>query len=206
MGMYTMLSFIVALALYLSPLTFARRDNTLIALIPAKPVEKWLFFMLYSILASPLIIQGIWYGCEFLFRVFDIGQNINDIMFARINLEVGMIDMSERALIIGMSIIQTFSIMVTVLFIVLKSTRNRVVKGFIGLVCTLIGTGILSAIVGGLVAYFSISDDPDIMATPLVLIRNMMPAFGAIYGLLAVYSIILSWLLYRHILKGEVRA
>ena len=41
-GIYTLLSFIVGLTLNLSPLTFARRDDTLLALIPAKAVEKWL--------------------------------------------------------------------------------------------------------------------------------------------------------------------
>ncbi|WP_289870770.1 hypothetical protein [uncultured Duncaniella sp.] len=68
-GIYTLLSFIVGLTLYLSPLTFARRDDTLLALIPAKPVEKWLVYILYSLIAVPVVVEGVWYSLEFIFRI-----------------------------------------------------------------------------------------------------------------------------------------
>ena len=72
-GIYTLLSFIVGLTLYLSPLTFARRDDTLQALIPAKPVEKWLVYILYSLIAVPVVVEGVWYSLEFIFRILNSG-------------------------------------------------------------------------------------------------------------------------------------
>lgn len=89
-GIYTLLSFIVGLTLYLSPLTFARRDDTLLALIPAKPVEKWLVYILYSLIAVPLVVEGVWYSLEFIFWILNSGYTIQDIMWARVKLDSDM--------------------------------------------------------------------------------------------------------------------
>lgn len=41
---------------------------------------------------------------------------------------------------------------------------------------------------------------------PAVLIKNMISVFGIIYVLLAVYSIILTVMIYRHVKAGEIKA
>ena len=67
MPVYTGLSLIVGIVFYLSPLTFARRDDTLMSLLPANPVEMWGFYIIFSILVSTCVIQGIWYGVDYLY-------------------------------------------------------------------------------------------------------------------------------------------
>ncbi|ROS90244.1 hypothetical protein [Duncaniella muris] len=205
-GIYTLLSFIVGLTLYLSPLTFARRDDTLLALIPAKPVEKWLVYILYSLIAVPLVVEGVWYSLEFIFWILNSGYTIQDIMWARVKLDSDMMDLPERSLIIALSLVQSYAIIATVLYVVLKAVRNRVVKGLLGLLGILFATSILAAIIGGTVAYFNISADPKMIDNPAVLIKNMISVFGIIYVLLAVYSIILTVMIYRHVKAGEIKA
>lgn len=206
LGVYTVLSFIVGVALYLSPLTFARRDDTLLALIPAKPVEKWLVYILYSLVVVPLIIEGIWYGLEFIFKIFDLGPTIQEMMWARIKIESGMIDLKYRSLIIAVSIIQSYAIIITVLYVVIKAVRNRVVKGLLSLLGILFASSLLAGIVGGVIAYFNISINPNIIDDPTTLIINMFSVFRYIYGVLTIYSIIITIMIYRHIKAGEIKA
>lgn len=206
LGVYTLLSFIVGVALYLSPLTFARRDDTLLALIPAKPVEKWLVYILYSLVVVPLIIEGIWYGLEFIFKIFDFGQTIQDMMWARVKIESGMIDLKHRSLIIAVSIIQSYAIIITILYVVIKAVRNRVVKGLLSLLGILFASSLIAGIAGGVIAYFNISINPNIIDDPTTLMINIFSVFRYIYGVLAIYSIIITIMIYRHIKSGEIKA
>lgn len=208
LGVYTLLSFIVGVALYLSPLTFARRDDTLLALIPAKPVEKWLVYILYSLVVVPLIIEGTWYGLEFIFKIFDLGPTIQDMMWARVKIEsgTGMIDLKHRSLIIAVSIIQCYAIIITVLYVVIKAVRNRVVKGLLSLLGILFASSLLAGIVGGVIAYFNISINPNIIDDPTTLMINIFSVFRYIYGVLAIYPIIITIMIYRHIKAGEIKA
>lgn len=205
LGIYTLLSFIVGLTLYLSPLTFARRDDTLLALIPAKPVEKWLVYILYSLIVVPVVVEGVWYSLEFIFWILNSGYTIQDIMWARVK-DSEMMNLPKRSLIIASSFVQSYAIIATVLYVVLKAVRNRVVKGLLGLLGILFASSILAAIIGGTVAYFNISADPKMIDNPAVLIKNMISVFGIIYVLLAAYSIILTVMIYRHVKAAEIKA
>jgi hypothetical protein len=127
-------------------------------------------------------------------------------MWARVKLDSEMMNLSKRSLIIASSFVQSYAIIATVLYVVLKAVRNRVVKGLLGLLGILFASSILAAIIGGTVAYFNISADPKIIDNPAVLIKNMISVFGIIYVLLAAYSIILTVMIYRHVKAGEIKA
>ena len=121
-----------------------------------------------------MVVEGVWYSLEFIFWILNSGYTIQDIMWARVKLDSDMMDLPERSLIIALSLVQSYAIIATVLYVVLKAVRNRVVKGLLGLLGILFATSILAAIIGGTVAYFNISADPKMIDNPAVLIKNMI--------------------------------
>lgn len=46
---------------YLLPLTFAFAPVDTAAMLPVKPVERWAFILIYTLLIAPLIVQAAWY-------------------------------------------------------------------------------------------------------------------------------------------------
>ena len=57
--------------LYFAPLMFAFAPPSRAALLPVRPVEKWTFVMLFTLLVCPLALQAFWYVpayvCHWLF-------------------------------------------------------------------------------------------------------------------------------------------
>ena len=206
-SVYTLMSLIVGVMLYLGPLTFAKRDATMMTLLPAKAVEKWLFYMLFSLVAVPAVVQGVWYGSDYIYAHLTSGEPLNEMILSRYNLKEAMLGLDNRFFIVCISIVQTSALIISVLYTVLRSTRHRVIKGLLTLAAVLFATGLLSALAGFVVAINELADKPDVTPDQAVnLINNMYPIFGFVYGLLAVYSIVMGWLCYRQSAKGEVKA
>lgn len=206
LGVYTVLSFILGLALYLGPLAFARRDNHLMAQLPAKPVEKWLFYMLFSLVAVPLVVEGIWYGLGFIFRIAGIGINVTDLMMSRAKIDCNMISSIDRVFVVLISVIQASMLVVTVIYAVLGTSSHRIVKGVLSFLGALVVTGIISGITGFFIALSEISSNPNVIETPEKIIENLLPGFSLMYCLLAIYTVVMMWLCYRRIAKEEVKA
>ncbi len=206
LGVYTIMSFIVALVLYLGPLVFARRDDTLIGLLPVKPVEKWLFYVLFSLVAAPVVVQGLWYGAEYIAKLLGLSDNITTIMLAKYNLKTDIFPYTDKAFIIAISLVQSAMIMVTVLYAVLGKPSHRVTRGVLSFFAALIISGLVSGIAGAASAIMEIGKDPDLVHHPEKLVVDMMPMFSIIYSVLAVYTVVMLWLCYRRIAKEEVKA
>ena len=206
-SVYTLMSIIVGMMLYLGPLTFAKRDATMMTLLPAKAVEKWLFYILFSLVAVPVVVQGVWYGTDFIYARLTSGEPLNEMILSRYNMKETMLGLNNRFFLVCISIIQTSAPIISVLYTVLRSTRHRVIKGLLTLAAVLFATGLLAALAGFVVAFNELADKPDVTPDEAInVIHNMYPIFGFVYGLLAVYSITMGWLCYLQMAKGEVKA
>lgn len=207
MGVYTLMSLIVGMILYLGPVAFAKRDATLMTLLPAKAIEKWLFYMLFSLVAVPAVVQGVWYGCDYAYAYITSGEPFYEMILSRYNMKEAMLGLDNRFFLVCINLVQTSSLVISILYTVLRSTRHRVIKSLLTLVAVMLATGLTSALAGVVVAFNELADKPDVTPDQAVnLINDMYPIFGFVYGLLAVYSIVMGWLCYRQIAKGEVKA
>lgn len=206
MGFYTLMSMIVGAALYLSPLAFSRRDDTLMTMLPAKPVEKFVFYLLYILIAIPFIIEVIWYGGDCLYAACTSTETTSRLLMSQLDMN-RLVDLPHKSMFVVVSIIQSMAIILTVFYVVLRAARHRVVKALLALVGILFASGLLSAIAGAVVAFARLGDRTDIRPDEIVATINAMyPAFMMIYGLLFVYAIVMLCLCYRRIARGEVRA
>lgn len=206
LGVYTVMSSIVSLVLYLSPLVFARRDDTLMALLPAKPIEKWLFYILFSIVVVPALIQSIWYGAEFIVKVTGLSDSFSSIMLAKFDLKYNMFKGHDKVYIYMSSFIQTAVITVTVLYSVLGKANHRMTRGVLSFFGALIVCAVVSGIIGMVLAIVMLVRNPGLEETPIELIQNMLPILGIIDGIFAIYVIVMLRLSYRRIAKEEVKA
>lgn len=205
-GVYTAMSFVVALALYLSPLIFTRRDDTLIGLLPVKAVEKWAFYVLFCFIVVPVVIQGTWYGVEYLAKALDLWESPTEVLLKKYNMTEVDIYSSDKFAIILVSIIQSAMIMVTVLYAVLGKREHRVMRGVLSFFGVLLMSGFISGIAGVVAAITEIEVNPDFIHHPEGLVNSMMPMFSAVYSVLAVYTIVMLYLCYRRIVREEIKA
>lgn len=203
---YTLVSLIVAAALYLSPITFTKCDDTLMTLLPAKPSEKWAFYLIYVLVIVPGVLEGIWYALNFIFTLINKDYNLNCLMYERANFDINTISLSDRIFFFFLSISQSLAIIVTVLLIVLSSQRNRIIKAIVGLVGVIFLSGLLSAISGFVAAIGNLVELDDNIKNPLVVLDLMRPAFVVLYSVFLCYAVYIVWYIYRRISRGQIKA
>lgn len=205
MAIYSTMSIIVAIVFYLSPLTFARRDDTLMTLLPAKPVEKWAFYIIFCLVISTCVIQGIWYGADWLYALVTSTPLLSDCLMDRYEMKEVLFGLNNKSLIIGMSSIQSFAMILSVLYAILRCQRHRVMKGLLAMFGCMFTVGLISGITGFVVAYTEILDNQSIVRHPELLLNGMIPVFKVVYVVMGVYDILMLWLSYRLIAKSEVK-
>lgn len=203
---YTLVSLIVAAALYLSPITFTKCDDTLMTLLPAKPSEKWAFYLIYVLVIVPGVLEGIWYALNFIFTLINEDYNLNCLMYERANFDINTLSLSDRIFFFFLSISQSLAIIVTVLLIVLSSQRNRIIKAIVGLVGVIFLSGLLSAISGFVAAIGNLVELDDNIKNPLVVLDLMRPAFVVLYSVFLCYAVYIVWYIYRRISRGQIKA
>lgn len=206
LGIYYCLSSIVALLIYFSPLVFARRDETLIAQLPVKAVEKWGFYMLFCLIIVPAIVEAIWFGLDFAFKFCGIGVDLTKQMFDAVKINSDIFNPIAKTILVIVSAIQTAMMIVIVLYAVISANRHRVIKGLMTLVGTLVGIGIFSGILGAFVAVAKLNENPSLAQHPENLVNSMSSILMVIYPTLFVVFIISSYLCYRKINHCEVKA
>ncbi|MCM1077370.1 MAG: hypothetical protein NC411_08435 [Bacteroides sp.] len=198
-------SIITSFTLYLSPLTFSRDDRTLIGLLPAKPIEKWAFYTVYCIILVPIIVDGIWYGLDYIYSIIFSTPRLNTLLLARYNLTDISIGLDESILIVG-SIFQVASLVAAVLYAVLSYRKHRIVAGLLAMFIYIFAIGFLSGIGGAVMAINCISDSSSSAIDPQQIVDGMLPVFKIIYGFITILGIYMLWLCYRRIAKGDIKA
>ncbi|MCM1356777.1 MAG: hypothetical protein NC212_10285 [Staphylococcus sp.] len=211
---YTLFSSLVGMSLYLSPLVFARRDDNLIAQIPAKVSEKFCCYVVFSLVIAPLVIEAGWYGTNIIFSLFGDKYDLTIYMY---NLAEKAIDTStfpSKNLFFVYSIIQSVATIMGVLYIVITSSTHRVIKGILALAGLIFLVGLIAAISGFVVAFREISNESlgasinetSLNETRTNLLIALSPVFYCLYGFLIAFDIFVMYLLYRHIGRQQVRA
>ncbi len=157
-GFYTLLSVVVAYLLYVGPLGFARRDDSLMTQVPAKVSEKFAFYMIYSLIVIPVFTEAIWFALNYGMGIFNSDANIECFARTFIAEEYGLdFSSSTIALTAINTIIQSAAIIITVAYVVLRSSSHRVLKGVLTPLGLLFALGIISGIGGVIVALLEIS-------------------------------------------------
>lgn len=209
MMVYTMTSFLVGGALYLSPLIFVKRDDTLMTLLPAKASEKFVFYMVVCLLIVPIVIQGVWYGTNFIFSCIDPDMNLIELMLSKVaneymDVETLGTNMKVMSVISGIS--QTFAIIVTVLFSVVYFKNHRALYGILLSIAVVLFVGFASGIAGAVIVLSNTEMitklDPDELASWMM--PQMMPFIWVMYGVLTVYGLFMARLIYRRLSRQQI--
>lgn len=200
---YMIMSTPLSALFYLNPLTFSRRDDTLMTLLPAKPIEKWTFYIIYCLIIVPCVIQGVWYGADFIYSAVNSVPTLKDSIIGYYRLQIPNINCSNWLFIL-FSTIQAETMIIVVLYVTLRCQRHRVIKSLLAILGFLLFIGILSGIAGAVMAFHDVTRNMDVV-DPAMIIKTLRPLIVAIYIFVCVIAILGLWLTYRCIAKGEVK-
>lgn len=207
---YTLFSSLTGMALYLSPLVFARRDDNLIAQIPAKVSEKFCCYVIFSLVIAPLVIEAGWYGTNVIFSLFGDKYDLTTYMYQLAEQSMNTALFPSKNLFFVYSVIQSVATIMGVLYIVITSSTHRVIKGILALVGLIFFVGLVAAISGFVVAFREIANESfsttNIDETKTALLETLSPVFYYLYGFLIAFDIFVMYLLYRYIARQQVRA
>lgn len=198
---YSMVSVLVAAALYFSPIAFVRHDDTLMTLLPVKASEKFVFYMLFSLAVVPVVIEGLWYGLNFICTLINKDWDLTDIVSAQLaNMGPDMSELmgdGKRCPIkvpqIISGIAQAFAIITTGLYTVFHASRHRTIKGILASIAVIFAISLIAGITGGVLAATALTSgvEPEklaatimVMITPYIIIIAVMTS---IYGLFMTY-------------------
>lgn len=191
---YGMLGFVTGFLAYFGSLVFARRSNMIVeTMLPATGAEKSVFYIGYSLIIIPIALYLPYYAVMF------IGNWIHPIVgeFSEI------LDMQNKMTVesYGLNLMQSLLPMAVCLYVVMASTKNRIVKA----VAWTIGVNILMGLVGmiyGIVVALSgkFTPDEDSAYNMGIAIGENMSVLIMICGAASLaISLVFVWLTYRKI-------
>ncbi len=205
MATYSLTSLLVAAAFYFSPIMFARRDDTIMTLLPVKTSEKLVFYLLLVLVVTPAVIEGIWYGLNLIFSMINKDWDLTKVVSAYLsdsgtNLKSILGDGDECQLkmsqIIG-GCIQSFAVITTGLYVVLRSTLHRVVKSMSSVLGVIFFIMIMAGVAGGVIVVAKMSIDADPTELSAMIVEEMMPYMIAMWGAMLIYGLFMTYRIYR---------
>ncbi len=205
MATYSLTSLLVAAAFYFSPIMFARRDDTIMTLLPVKTSEKLVFYLLLVLVVTPAVIEGIWYGLNLIFSMINKDWDLTKVVSAYLsdsgtNLKSILGDGDECQLkmsqIIG-GCIQSFAVITTGLYVVLRSTLHRVVKSMSSVLGVIFFIMIMAGVAGGVIVVAKMSIDADPTELSAMIVEEMMPYMMAMWGAMLIYGLFMTYRIYR---------
>lgn len=204
LGMYSILSIVFVYTMYMGPLAFARRDDSLIMQMPVKASEKFAFYIVYSLLFIPLLIEAIWYGLNYGIGLFNNEGNI-DSMVRSILLTKYSININSLLITLINTFLQYIAVIVTVLYIIIRSRQHRVIKGFLSPLAIIFILGFISGISGAIMAINGIiteHTDPYYISSQLITTLSYLSII--IDVLVIVYTLLICRCLYHHIRNCQI--
>lgn len=205
MATYSLTSLLVAAAFYFSPIMFARRDDTIMTLLPVKTSEKLVFYLLLVLVVTPAVIEGIWYGLNLIFSMINKDWDLTKVVSAYLsdsgtNLKSILGDGDECQLkmsqIIG-GCIQSFAVITTGLYVMLRSTLHRVVKSMSSVLGVIFFIMIMAGVAGGVIVVAKMSIDADPTELSAMIVEEMMPYMMAMWGAMLIYGLFMTYRIYR---------
>ncbi|MDE6174300.1 MAG: hypothetical protein K2F88_01905 [Duncaniella sp.] len=210
MTSYSLTSVLVAAALYFSPIVFARQDHTLLTLLPVKPAEKLVFYLLFTLCVTPIVIEGIWYGLNGLFTLINKDWDLTNIIRSYIAssgislAEDDKCPMGMTQIISGC--IQAFAAIITSLYTVQRANHHRTIKAILSGLAVIIAIALCAGIIGFIVALSDIKDGVSPTDLPATMLDDMMPMMIVLESILFIYGLFMTYNLYRLLASRQVKA
>lgn len=201
MATYSLTSLLVAAAFYFSPIMFARRDDTIMTLLPVKTSEKLVFYLLLVLVVTPAVIESIWYGLNLIFSMINKDWDLTKVVSAYLSdSSTNLGDENECQLKISQVIagcIQAFALIITGLYVVLRSTLHRVVKSMSSVLGMIFFILIMAGVTGGVIAVAKMSIDTDPTELSAIIVEEMMPYMIVMWGAMLIYGLFMTYRIYR---------
>ncbi len=201
MATYSLTSLLVAAAFYFSPIMFARRDDTIMTLLPVKTSEKLVFYLLLVLVVTPAVIESIWYGLNLIFSMINKDWDLTKVVSACLSDSgTNLGDENECQLKISQVIagcIQAFALIITGLYVVLRSTLHRVVKSMSSVLGMIFFILIMAGVTGGVIAVAKMSIDTDPTELSAIIVEEMMPYMIVMWGAMLIYGLFMTYRIYR---------
>ena len=201
MATYSLTSLLVAAAFYFSPIMFARRDATIMTLLPVKTSEKLVFYLLLVLVVTPAVIESIWYGLNLIFSMINKDWDLTKVVSAYLSDSgTNLGDENECQLKISQVIagcIQAFALIITGLYVVLRSTLHRVVKSMSSVLGMIFFILIMAGVTGGVIAVAKMSIDTDPTELSAIIVEEMMPYMIVMWGAMLIYGLFMTYRIYR---------
>ncbi|MFA4054409.1 hypothetical protein [Duncaniella muris] len=198
---YSLTSLLVAAAFYFSPIMFARRDDTIMTLLPVKTSEKLVFYLLLVLVVTPAVIESIWYGLNLIFSMINKDWDLTKVVSAYLSDSgTNLGDENECQLKISQVIagcIQAFALIITGLYVVLRSTLHRVVKSMSSVLGMIFFILIMAGVTGGVIAVAKMSIDTDPTELSAIIVEEMMPYMIVMWGAMLIYGLFMTYRIYR---------
>ena len=201
MATYSLTSLLVAAAFYFSPIMFARRDDPIMTLLPVKTSEKLVFYLLLVLVVTPAVIESIWYGLNLIFSMINKDWDLTKVVSAYLSDSgTNLGDENECQLKISQVIagcIQAFALIITGLYVVLRSTLHRVVKSMSSVLGMIFFILIMAGVTGGVIAVAKMSIDTDPTELSAIIVEEMMPYMIVMWGAMLIYGLFMTYRIYR---------
>lgn len=208
-----LVGFITTAIIYCSPIVFARHDDTLMTLLPVKASEKFVFYMLFSLVAVPVVVKGSWFVINFILSLINQDFDLTNIVRSSLTAagaDINDIKMDKMSIFkTVMNLGQTFSIIITCLYIVIRSRRNRAIKGIIGVIAFIFISGMIA---GGYAIYIAIreySSTPSQLSTPgfqNMIVEQMMPIMLIFNIAVFIFGLFMAYKFYQLLKTRQVTA
>ena len=199
---YSIIAVVVSYCTFSGALIFSRRDDSLMTQVPAKISEKTAFLLGYSLVVVPMLVILVWCLFNFIGGLFIENGNIESAVkkMVRIRYDINITTQMTIATYIN-SICQTTAMILSVLFVVIKSNKNRFIKGLLTPLILYLILGIIGGIYGVVATITEMDlgfnpDDPNGFAD---LIVGKVTTMGYIVDIFFVaYCVFIGYAIYRH--------
>ena len=147
MPLYIFISVVLSLFVSLSPLIFNHRDDTLMAQLPVTPAEKTVFYLLFSIIIVPVLLNGVWYLLCILMGLFlpvgNLSMKSIEMLFQQSRTDTPL----WLSIVAGVT--QTiFSIALTLWIVMCTRRSHRVARAVITYFGIYFVTGLIISVIG----------------------------------------------------------
>lgn len=172
---------ITGLMLYFGPLVFARKSNLVIeTTLPATNAEKCVFYILYSLVVIPLVLNVPYYV---VLLTGNLIHPIADTLQEILSLQSSMITKSY-----GLSILSSALPISVCLYTLMASEKNRIVKAVLWTIGVNVALGLAGGIYGVVMALTSTMPDPESASSAY----QFGEAFGSKLKSLIIFSSLVS--------------
>lgn len=208
-GIFTICWTVIPYMFYLAPLVFAKGGDQRIVtrLIPARASEKFMFYLIYTLLVIPAVVYILPYAA---------GQIYLEIPAVRTDELSAMIELQTRrsvGLITVLNLLSAVSGVLTCLFTVLYFRHNRLIKAVISVFIVQIGVGIIGIFWGASEFMRGVDDgragdynpqNCNLVDTVIDEMSHPSPYMICTLAILAVYVGIMLWMSYRAVKKKNL--